>query len=147
MIMLFHLPFLVQSAKTGELFMTSKASLRKGLDQNEEDESEDNERDEFFWSYFSCCSSTLGRETFISVKTNFSYCFSDKGLEFRECPRRSIILEFFYCEGWPFGMCKKVVLLSPLPKSPSQSWSWHKGARIVKRFTAIAKLLEVKHDS
>ncbi|KAJ8772832.1 hypothetical protein K2173_028009 [Erythroxylum novogranatense] len=124
----------VYSPKTGELFVTPKASLRKGNDQNEEDESEDNERDEFFsvGSCFSCCSSALSRETFMSVKTNFSRCFSDKGLEFRECPRRSIILEFCHCEGWPFGLCKKAVLLPPLPKSPSESWSWRKGARIVK---------------
>uniref|UniRef100_A0A7N1A9R7 Uncharacterized protein n=1 Tax=Kalanchoe fedtschenkoi TaxID=63787 RepID=A0A7N1A9R7_KALFE len=30
------------------------------------------------------------------------------------------------CEGWPFGLLRKVLLLPPLPTSPSDSWSWTK---------------------
>ncbi|KAH7849572.1 hypothetical protein Vadar_019802 [Vaccinium darrowii] len=128
----------VFSPETGELFLTPKA-----VQQNEESELE---RDEFFsvGSAFSRSSSARSTEPFLSVKTNFSRCSSLSGLErgdfrpfnihrefwhgldFQDLRRRSIMLEVCHCEGWPFGLCRKALLLPPLPKSPSESWSWRK---------------------
>ncbi|KAL4295935.1 hypothetical protein GQ457_12G019020 [Hibiscus cannabinus] len=115
---------------TGELYMSSK-----------QDETEE---EEFFsvGSSLSLCSSgaTASREAFMSAKSNFSRCSSLKQIDFPETwkldledfRRRSIIREFCHCEGWPFGLCRKAVLLPPLPKSPSESWSWRKAARLAK---------------
>ncbi|CAN1819681.1 hypothetical protein LINPERHAP1_LOCUS28807 [Linum perenne] len=94
------------------------------------------EEDEFFsvGSYLSCCSSVLSREEFLSVKTNLSRCSSfSKVEEFPSLQKRvSILQELCHCEGWPFGLCRKAVLLPPLPKSPSESWLWRKGTRSVR---------------
>ncbi|KAJ6335180.1 hypothetical protein OIU78_011922 [Salix suchowensis] len=68
-------------------------------------------------------------EAFVSAEPNSSRCPSFDEFDF---PKRSILQEFCQCQGWPFGLCRKAVLLPPLPKSPSESWSWRKGARIVK---------------
>ncbi|KAF7141101.1 hypothetical protein RHSIM_Rhsim06G0048100 [Rhododendron simsii] len=128
----------VFSPEVGELFGTQKP-----VQMNEESELE---RDEFFsvGSSLSRCSSTRSTEAFLSVKTNFSRCSSLSGLErgdfrqfdvhsefwhgldFQDLRRRSIIQEVCHCEGWPFGLCRKALLLPPLPKSPSESWSWRK---------------------
>lgn len=133
-----HKPFVITdsfswvfSPKTGELFLTPKTVQQK---EEDDDDDEDDEREEFFsvGTCFSCCSSALSRDAFLSVKTNFSHCSSLNWLEFQDFPRRSIIQEFCHCEGWPFGLCRKAVLLPPLPKSPSESWSWRKGTRVVK---------------
>ncbi|KAK8683828.1 hypothetical protein V6N13_039874 [Hibiscus sabdariffa] len=118
---------------TGELYMSSKHAQRR------EDETEEEE----FFSVGSClslCSSGASREAFMSAKSNFSRCSSLKQIDFPETwkldledfRRRSIIREFCHCEGWPFGLCRKAVLLPPLPKSPSESWSWRKAARLAK---------------
>ena len=114
---------------TRELYLSPK-----GLEQKEDGNDEDNEREEFLSvkSCFSCCSSAASRDVFLSVKTSFSRCSSLNGLDLKEFQRRSIIQEFCHCEGWPFGLCHKVVLLPPLPKSFSKSWSWSKGTRMVK---------------
>lgn len=111
----------------------------KALQQKEEDdEADEDAREEFFsiGSCLSCYSSAVSGETFYSVKTNFSRSSSLNGLDYQDFRkldfqdlRRSIIRELCYCEGWPFGLCRKAVLLPPLPKSPSESWSWHKGTR------------------
>ncbi|XP_062081730.1 uncharacterized protein LOC133788313 [Humulus lupulus] len=114
---------------TRQLYISSK-----GLEQKEGDSNEDCEREEFLSvkSCFSCCSSAASKDVFLSVKSSFSRCSSLNGLDLKEHQRRSIIQEFCHCEGWPFGLCRKVVLLPPLPKSPSESWSWHKGTKMVK---------------
>ncbi|CAN1819686.1 hypothetical protein LINPERHAP1_LOCUS28807 [Linum perenne] len=80
------------------------------------------------------CSSVLSREEFLSVKTNLSRCSSfSKVEEFPSLQKRvSILQELCHCEGWPFGLCRKAVLLPPLPKSPSESWLWRKGTRSVR---------------
>ncbi|KAJ4845400.1 hypothetical protein Tsubulata_010584 [Turnera subulata] len=134
----------VYSPKTGELFVAPKSFSPKLYDNNNEDDDdddddskkdkEDEERDEFFSvrSCFSCCSSVLSKEAFLSVKSNFSRCSSFKGFEFQDFPRNSILQQFYHCEGWPFGLCRKAVLLPPLPKSPSDSWLWRKGTRTIK---------------
>ncbi|GAB4852111.1 hypothetical protein Ancab_016301 [Ancistrocladus abbreviatus] len=117
----------------GEVFVRAAA-------KNKSDNNNDEERDEFLSvkSHFSvsCYSTAADTEAFFSVNTNFSRCTSlnlDAGLDcFLDLQRRSIIQEFCHCEGWPFGLCRKAVLLPPLPKSPSESWSWHKGARTLK---------------
>ncbi|CAK7347575.1 unnamed protein product [Dovyalis caffra] len=126
----------VYSPKTGELFVAPKAVQNKDDDDSSNDENDEynDTREDFFsiGSCLSCCSSALSREAFVSAKTNFSRCSSFNGLEFPDFPKRSILQEFCHCQGWPFGLCRKVVLLPPLPKSPSESWSWRKGVRIVK---------------
>ncbi|KAL6960291.1 hypothetical protein U1Q18_042608 [Sarracenia purpurea var. burkii] len=128
---------------TGESFITPKTVLQ----QNHEDIGHEERDDDFFsvGSRFSRCSSARSTEaTFVSVKTNFSRCSSlsgqldhgdfwpfvvqdfRHGLDRQDLRRRSIIQELCQCEGWPFGLCRKALLLPPLPKSPSESWSWRK---------------------
>lgn len=95
----------------------------------EEEESDGKEREDFFsvGSCFSRCSSATNMEAFVSARTNFSRCSSLSSLDFPDLWRRSIIQELLYqCEGWPFGLCRKRLLLPPLPKSPAESWSWRK---------------------
>ncbi|KAJ7966644.1 Glucose-induced degradation protein like [Quillaja saponaria] len=111
----------VYSPKTRELYIVQKEDM-------DDDMEEDDQREEFLSvkSCFSSCSSALSREAFYSVKTNLSRCSSFNGFEFPHSQRRSIIQEFCHCEGWPFGLCRKALLLPPLPKSPSESWLWRK---------------------
>ncbi|XP_061343623.1 uncharacterized protein LOC133289652 [Gastrolobium bilobum] len=112
----------VYSPATRELFVTQRMvpQAREGGDE------EHDEREEFLSvkSCFSCCSSSAmsAAEAFYSVKTNLSRCSSMNEIDLSEYWRRSIIQEFCHCEGWPFGLCRKAVLLPPLPKSPSESW-------------------------
>ncbi|KAK9270890.1 hypothetical protein L1049_026476 [Liquidambar formosana] len=115
-------------------FVTDSFSWAVQQKEDNEDEDEEKEKEDFcsVRSCFSLCSSAASREAFFSVKTNFSRSSSLDGLDFQNFWRRSIIQEFCHCEGWPFGLCRRAVLLPPLPKSPSESWSWRKGARIVK---------------
>ncbi|KAJ1396935.1 hypothetical protein SESBI_32194 [Sesbania bispinosa] len=111
----------VYSPATREFYVTQTMAPQA---KEEGDEGHD-EREEFLSvkSCFSCCSSNATGEAFYSVKTNLSRCSSMKELDFSEYYwRRSIIQEFCHCEGWPFGLCRKAVLLPPLPKSPSESW-------------------------
>ncbi|KAM6578554.1 hypothetical protein CsatB_030391 [Cannabis sativa] len=118
---------------TRQLYISSK-----GLEQKEDDSNEDYEKEEFLSvkSCFSCCSSVAAsKDVFLSVNTSFSHCPSPIELDLKEYQRRSIIQEFCHCEGWPFGLCRKVVLLPPLPKSPSESWSWHKGTTKMVKLT------------
>ncbi|XP_050234316.1 uncharacterized protein LOC126682619 [Mercurialis annua] len=115
--------FWVLSPKTGELFLAPKI-LQK---QEEDDEGEE------FFSVRSWFSSALSEEAYLSVKTNFSRCSSFNDiLDIPNFPKHSVLEEFCHCKGWPFGLCRKAVLLPPLPKSPAESWSWHKGSRIFK---------------
>lgn len=85
---------------------------------HEEDEEEEISSEAFFSvkSCFSCCSVELGS----------SFCTELKDYDWgRTLP--SIWEEFRGCQGWPFGLCHRaVVLLPPLPNSPSDSWTWHK---------------------
>ncbi|KAK6938707.1 hypothetical protein RJ641_032215 [Dillenia turbinata] len=120
------------SPSTGDLLVTPKA-----VQQIDDSANEDyKERDEFHSvkCCFSRCSSVGSREGFLSARTNFSRCSSLSALDFQELRRRSIIQEFCHCEGWPFGLCRRAVLLPPLPKSPVDSWSWHKRARRVNLY-------------
>ncbi|KAK8489377.1 hypothetical protein V6N11_082707 [Hibiscus sabdariffa] len=63
----------------------------------------------------------VSKEAFLSANTDFSRCSSLNKTEFPEIwkfdfqdfRRRSIIHEFCHCEGWPFRLCKKTVLLPP----------------------------------
>ncbi|CAN6682120.1 unnamed protein product [Malus baccata var. baccata] len=118
----------VYSSKSGDLFIT-----QKGVEKQEDHE--DDEKADFLSvaSCLSCCSSdAASRDVFLSVKTSLSRCSSLNGIEFRDFPNQSIIQQFRHCEGWPFGLCRKAVLLPPLPKSPSESWLWKKGTKFVK---------------
>ncbi|GLU04288.1 hypothetical protein SLE2022_214470 [Rubroshorea leprosula] len=126
----------VFSPSTGDIYITTKQGKGKEKDGGDE------EREEFLSvnSCFSLCSSDASGEAFLSVKTNFSRSSSLNRpdsvdffkFNFEDFRRRSIIQEFCHCEGWPFGLCRKLVLLPPLPKSPADSWSWRKGSRLAK---------------
>ncbi|XP_051123660.1 uncharacterized protein LOC127246379 [Andrographis paniculata] len=78
------------------------------------------------------CSSATSFEAFHTVKSRFSRSSSLNRIDFRGFSRRSILLDFCHCEGWPFGLCRKALLLPPLPNSPSDSWSWNKSSRTIK---------------
>ncbi|XP_008220203.1 PREDICTED: uncharacterized protein LOC103320317 [Prunus mume] len=120
----------VYSSKSGDLFIS-----QKGVQNKKDHGEEDDEKEEFLSvkSCFSCCSTAAtSRDVFLSVKTSLSRCSSLNGIDFKDFPRQSIIQQFRHCEGWPFGLCRKAVLLPPLPKSPSESWSWRKGTKYVK---------------
>lgn len=99
-------------------------------------ESDAEEKDEFYstCSHLSRCSSSMtAAQAFMSVKTNISRCSSMSSIEFPPYrKRRSIMRELCHCEGWPFGLCRKALLVPPLPKSPSESWMWHKTTRLIK---------------
>ncbi|XP_057975411.1 uncharacterized protein LOC131162827 isoform X2 [Malania oleifera] len=128
--------FWVFTSTTGEVFTTPEA-LKQTKDNNGEcsGDDDDNEREEFLsvQSYFSHSSSARSRDEFFSIKTNINLLRSRSlsGLDFPDFRRRSIIHKLRHCEGWPFGLCRKALLLPPLPKSPTESWSWRKGSRII----------------
>nr|GEU78521.1 hypothetical protein [Tanacetum cinerariifolium] len=93
------------------------------------------DKDEFHspCSRLSRCSSATTAEEFMSVKTNLSRCSSMSSIEFPNFKRRrSIMRELCHYQGWPFGLCRKALLVPPLPKSPSESWMWRKTTRTVK---------------
>ncbi|KAL3642072.1 hypothetical protein CASFOL_012887 [Castilleja foliolosa] len=87
-------------------------------------------------SNLSRCSSDTSFDAFVSAKTCLSRCSSLNGIDrfqdFDTNRRSSIILELMNCEGWPFGLCRKALLLPPLPKSPADSWSWTKSGGLVR---------------
>ncbi|PKU87296.1 uncharacterized protein LOC110115678 [Dendrobium catenatum] len=67
-------------------------------------------------------------EDFFSVRSCFSRC-STGDEEYCLSGRTAASEKWFReCEGWPFGLWRhrKVVVLPPLPKSPADSWTWHK---------------------
>lgn len=109
------------SPATRELYVTHRMAPQARMVGDEEH----SEREEFLSvkSCHSCrSSSAMSGEAFYSVKTNLSRCSSMNEVDISEYWRRSIIQDFCHCEGWPFGLCRKAVLLPPLPKSPSESW-------------------------
>ncbi|CAI0465232.1 unnamed protein product [Linum tenue] len=114
--------FVITHIFSEELFFSPEKQRNGGVEKEEE-----------FFSVESClsCCSSRGGEEFLSVKTNMlSRCSSFSQVEFPSFQRRvSILQELCRCEGWPFGLCRKAVLLPPLPKSPSESWLWRKGTR------------------
>lgn len=73
------------------------------------------------------------KEEFFSVRSCFSRCSSGDDeycLGGRTAAAVVTLSEEWFreCEGWPFGLWRrrKVVVLPPLPKSPADSWTWHK---------------------
>ncbi|XP_059286398.1 uncharacterized protein LOC132039870 isoform X2 [Lycium ferocissimum] len=118
------------SPTTGDLFISAK--LRQKKEENEDQEKE--EREDFYSvaSRLSPCSSATSFEDFVTAKTIFSSSSSLDRIDFQGPWRHSVIQELSHCEGWPFGLYRKSLLLPPLPKSPSDSWSWSKSARMVK---------------
>lgn len=115
------------SPAAGDSIITPKAEKRnKNVDEDGE---------EFFSaaSRLSRCSSATSLDAFVSAKTCLSRCSSLSRIDFQDFGKqRSIILEFIHCEGWPFGLCRKALLLPPLPKSPADSWLWRKSGRMIK---------------
>ncbi|KAL2249630.1 uncharacterized protein LOC105166239 isoform X1 [Sesamum indicum] len=114
------------SPEAEELMVTPKAVQRHGCCGDE--------REELFSaaSRLSRCSSATSFDEFVSVKTRFSRSSSLNKIDFQDFSRRSVILDLLHCEGWPFGLCRKALLLPPPLKSPADSWSWKKSGRIVK---------------
>lgn len=103
-------------------------------EKNKEDIEVDDEKEDFF-SVRSCLSrssSATSMEAFLSVKPIFSRCSSLNGIDFPDFQKRSVIQEFRHCDGWPFGLSRKAELLPPLPKCPSESWSWRKGTTLIR---------------
>ncbi|KAI4321529.1 hypothetical protein MLD38_034897 [Melastoma candidum] len=93
----------------------------------------DVEKEEFasVRSFLTCCSSVVAsREAFFSAKSNLSRSSSLNDLDNQDLKRRLIFRELCHCKGWPFGLCRKLLYLPPLPKSPSESWSWRKRTRV-----------------
>ncbi|OIT04133.1 PREDICTED: uncharacterized protein LOC109224956 [Nicotiana attenuata] len=118
------------SPTAGDLFISTKL-----MQQKEDKEHQEKEENEDFFSVgtrLSRCSSAKSYEAFATAKTTLSRSSSLNRIDFQDFPRRSVIQEFSHCEGWPFGLCRKLLLLPPLPKSPSDSWSWRKSARMIK---------------
>ncbi|KAG5613126.1 hypothetical protein H5410_024407 [Solanum commersonii] len=114
----------------GDLFISEKLMQQKEDSADEEDKEE---REDFLsvGTRLSRCSSAISYEAFATAKTTFSRSSSLNRIEFQDIPRRSVIKEFSHCEGWPFGLSRKLLLLPPLPKSPADSWSWRKSARMI----------------
>ncbi|MCD7460018.1 hypothetical protein HAX54_042673 [Datura stramonium] len=114
----------------GDLFISKKLMQQK---EDSEDDEENAEREDFLsvGTHLSRCSSAISYEAFATAKTTFSRSSSLNRIEFHDFPRFSVINEFSHCEGWPFGLSRKVLLLPPLPKSPADSWSWRKSARVI----------------
>ncbi|KAH0759159.1 hypothetical protein KY290_022652 [Solanum tuberosum] len=114
----------------GDLFISEKLMQQK---EDSEDEEDKEEREDFLsvGTRLSRCSSAISYEAFATAKTTFSRSSSLNMIEFQDIPRRSVIKEFSHCEGWPFGLSRKMLLLPPLPKSPADSWSWRKSARMI----------------
>ncbi|KAL9172422.1 hypothetical protein ABFS82_03G045600 [Erythranthe guttata] len=95
-------------------------------------------REEFLsaCSRLSRCSSATSFDESFSVKTRFSRSSSLSGTHVNRdyfVAKQSFIIRemIIECEGWPFGLCRKTLLQPPLPKSPSNSWSWRKIGRRV----------------
>ncbi|KOM51522.1 hypothetical protein LR48_Vigan09g018100 [Vigna angularis] len=123
----------VYSPATKELFVTEAVTPQKKVEGGDK---ENDEREEFLSvkSCFSRCSSSPSGSVFYSVKTNLSRCSSFNDLHQQSKHwRRSVIEEFCHCEGWPFGLCRRAVLLPPLPKSPSESWLSRKMKPSIKK--------------
>ncbi|XP_020576384.1 uncharacterized protein LOC110021981 [Phalaenopsis equestris] len=73
------------------------------------------------------------KEKFCSVRSCFSRCSigdEDCFLSGRTEEALATLSEEWFgeCEGWPFGLWRRRKILSwpPLPKSPADSWTWHK---------------------
>ncbi|XP_010275598.1 PREDICTED: uncharacterized protein LOC104610593 [Nelumbo nucifera] len=119
----------VFSPTTGEMFMAPKDM--HDLDDNKD---EDDEEIETFFSVESCFTrcSNASKEILLAASSCFSGCSSMSKIKLGDLRRHSMIQEFYHCEGWPFGLYRNIVLLPPLPTSPSESWSWQRGNRTMK---------------
>lgn len=96
----------VLSPAVAELFITPKAEEREEHNGDDDD----------------------GQESFYSVNSCFSRCSSSTvEVDSQEIRRRLIVEEFSHCEGWPFGLYRKALMLPPLPRSPADSWLWRRG--------------------
>ncbi|KAG5033936.1 hypothetical protein AAZX31_04G037100 [Glycine max] len=122
----------VYSPATKELYFTQAVAPEEKVVKGDE---ESGEGEEFLSvkSCFSRCSSSPSGEAFYSVKTNLSRCSSLNELDLSKYWRRSVIQEFCHCQGWPFGLCRRAVLLPPLPMSPSESWLSRKMQPTIKK--------------
>lgn len=118
------------SPSTEDLFISTRP--RQKEEDNEDQEKE--EREDFYSvaSRLSPCSSATSFEGFVTARTIFSRSSSLDRIDFHDPWRHSVIQELSDCKGWPFGLYRKALFLPPLPKSPSDSWSWRKSARMVK---------------
>ncbi|CAM8883503.1 unnamed protein product [Rhodiola kirilowii] len=114
-----------------KLFVASETLIsqaqHKLMFAQDEGADEDGEDDDEFHS----ATSSLSDGTIATVMKSFSVCHwleCDGNKDVAELWKKQVMLleELLGCEGWPFGLLRKVVLLPPLPSSPSDSWSWTK---------------------
>ncbi|KAL5705782.1 hypothetical protein ACHQM5_024036 [Ranunculus cassubicifolius] len=115
----------ITSVTAGDLFVESKKMQNL---ETVHGHFKDEGKEEFFdvGSHFSRCSSA-SKEAYFSVGSCLSRSSSTSKIEPWDFPRRSILEDFSHCDGWPFGLRRKIALLPPLPKCPSESWTWSKG--------------------
>jgi hypothetical protein len=76
-------------------------------------------------------------EAFFSVKSNFSHCSSQGATASWDGSKGTtayqlVFDEFKHLEGWPFGLCRRPLVLPPLPNMPADSWMWHRRKSDVK---------------
>ncbi|ERM97098.1 hypothetical protein AMTR_s00126p00026000 [Amborella trichopoda] len=80
--------------------------------EGHEEEEEEEEEEEVWFSVrsdFSCCSSPVERKEI-----------------FLDCAWRSLLEKLSFCEGWPFGLYRRKMMLPPLPRCPSEPGMWRK---------------------
>ncbi|XP_020524687.1 uncharacterized protein LOC110007545, partial [Amborella trichopoda] len=80
--------------------------------EGHEEEEEEEEEEEVWFSVrsdLSCCSSPVERKEI-----------------FLDCAWRSLLEKLSFCEGWPFGLYRRKMMLPPLPRCPSEPWMWRK---------------------
>ncbi|KAL4196959.1 hypothetical protein AMTRI_Chr04g185720 [Amborella trichopoda] len=104
-----------EEAKPLLAYLHSKFGFNISLQvkENQEREGHEEEEEEEVWfsvrSDFSCCSSPVERKEI-----------------FLDCAWRSLLEKLSFCEGWPFGLYRRKMMLPPLPRCPSEPWMWHK---------------------
>ncbi|CAI9113608.1 OLC1v1014241C1 [Oldenlandia corymbosa var. corymbosa] len=128
------------SPETRELFITPKPVQQKSneiedLSMQQKSNEIETIDDDFLSarSQLSRCSSVTSIGPFSSARTAFSRSSSLSRIDFQDVQRRRLMMqELSHCQGWPFGLCKKALLLPPLPKSPADSWLWRKPSRVIR---------------
>ncbi|KAG9450929.1 hypothetical protein H6P81_010894 [Aristolochia fimbriata] len=110
------------SPSTGELYVAPAQAFetksKTKLDEEKEKENDDDHDEEE--------DGEEETESFYSVRSRFSRSSSASRVDDGQIltRRRSVLEEFCDCEGWPFGLYRRSLILPPLPSSPSEPWTW-----------------------
>ncbi|KAL5992742.1 hypothetical protein ACLOJK_013661 [Asimina triloba] len=110
----------VLSPAKGEAFIAAAAAAAAATKEKKDEECNEEYED---------------TDAFFSAKSCFSRCssMSAGGFELWEnFGRPTVWEEFCHLKGWPFGLSRKMMLLPPLPRSPSDSWTWCKPNQMAK---------------